>query len=79
MKVEELEKYGAALEMPKEAVKQQSKIMLKAIKQKFGVFGMMGVFKDTFFYQTKLKKENPDIVSDAAGNYRIHPENFKRL
>lgn len=66
MKVEELEKYGAALEMPKEAVKDQSKIMLHAIKQKFGVFGMIRVFKDTFINQIKLKKENPDTLKKAA-------------
>jgi hypothetical protein len=66
MKVEELEKYGAALEMPKEAVKDQSKIMLNAIKQKFGVFGMIGVFKDTFINQIKLKRENPDTRKKAV-------------
>ena len=36
MKVEELEKYGAALEMPKEAVKKQSKIMFQALREQFG-------------------------------------------
>ena len=66
MKVEELERYGAALEMPKEAMKEQSKIMLNAIQQKFGVLGMIGVFKDTFINQFKLKKENPDTLKKAA-------------
>ena len=60
MKVEELEKYGAPLEMPKEAMKEQSKIMLKALKKKFGIFGMLGVFFDTFSIQRKLKKEYPE-------------------
>ena len=60
MKVEELEKYGAPLEMPKEAMKEQSKIMFKALKKKFGIFGMLGVFFDTFALRRKLKKEHPE-------------------
>jgi len=62
MRVEELEKYGAALEMPKEAMKEQSKIMLNALKQKFGVFGIIGVLKDTIINQVKLKKENLETL-----------------
>ena len=60
MKVEELEKYGAPLEMPKEAMKEQTKIMIKALKKKFGIFGMLGVFLDTITIQRKLKKEYPE-------------------
>ena len=44
MKVEELEKYGAGLVMPKEAVKKQSKIMFRALRKRFGFWGMMGIF-----------------------------------
>jgi hypothetical protein len=66
MKPEELERYGAPLEMPKEAVKEQSKIMMNAIRQKFGVLGMIGVFKDTFLNQIRLKKENPNTLKKAA-------------
>ncbi|MFC1557066.1 L-2-amino-thiazoline-4-carboxylic acid hydrolase [candidate division KSB1 bacterium] len=60
MKVEELEKYGAKLEMPKEAVKEQTKIMLRALKNEFGILGMIGVFKDMLLFQRKLRKENPE-------------------
>lgn len=49
MKVEELERYGAKLEMPKEVMKEQSKIMLRALRREFGHYGMLGVFKDMFF------------------------------
>jgi hypothetical protein len=66
MKVEELEKYGAKLEMPKEAVKEQSKIMLKALRREFGFWGMLGVFIDTYFKKRKLKKENPKTRERAA-------------
>ena len=71
MKVEELEKYGAALEMPKEAVKEQSKIMFRALRKQFGFFGMLGIFKDTFLNQLKLKKENPETRRNAADISKI--------
>ena len=60
MKVEELEKYGAGLEMPNEAVKEQSKIMFRALRKQFGFLGMLGIFKDTFFNQIKLKRDFPE-------------------
>ena len=47
MKAEDLERFGAKLEMPKEAVRKQGKIMLRALRGEFGVLGMLGVFKDT--------------------------------
>jgi len=74
MRVEELEKYGAALEMPKEAVKEQSKIMFRALRKQFGFFGMLGIFKDTFFNQLKLKKENPGTRRKAADISKIIEE-----
>jgi hypothetical protein len=66
MKVEELEKYGAKLEMPKEAMKEQSRIMLRALRRKFGLLGMPGVFKDIYFFQRKLRKEHPETQKKAA-------------
>ena len=66
MKVEELEKYGARFEMPKEAVKEQFKIMLKALRKKFGFWGMLGVFKDMYFIQGKLRKEHPETQNKVA-------------
>ena len=66
MKVEELEKYGAKLEMPKEAMKEQSKIMLKALRKQFGFWGMLGVFIDMYFIQRRLKRDHPDTQRKAA-------------
>jgi hypothetical protein len=66
MKVEELEKYGAKLEMPKEAMKEQSKIMLKALRKKFGFWGMLGVFIDVYFIQRKLRKDHPETQKKVA-------------
>ena len=56
MKVEELEKFGAQLEMPKEAVQEQSKIIFGALRKRFGLWGMIGVVKDTLINQRRLKK-----------------------
>ena len=64
-RVEELEKYGAGLEMPKDAVKEQGKIMLKALRKQFGFFGMIGVFVDMFFIELRLRKNNPETKKKA--------------
>jgi hypothetical protein len=66
MKVEELEKFGAKLEMPKEAVKEQSKIMFRALRKRFGIWGMISIFVETFTNQIKLKKEYPETRRTAA-------------
>jgi hypothetical protein len=71
MKVEELEKYGAKLEMPKEAMKEQSKIMLKALRREFGFWGMPGVFKDMYFAQRRLKNDYPETQKKAAAISKI--------
>ncbi|MHC5074452.1 MAG: hypothetical protein ACYTFE_06480 [Planctomycetota bacterium] len=66
MKVEELEKYGAALEMGKEAVREQNKIMFRALKKEFGLFGMLGIFKDTLFNNVRLRKQYPEVQKEIA-------------
>jgi 2-dehydropantoate 2-reductase len=64
-KVEELEKFGAGLEMPKDAVKEQGRIMFKALKKKFGFWGMIGVFADMFLIEFRLRKNNPETKKKA--------------
>ena len=66
MKVEELDKFGAKLEMPKEAVKEQDKIIFRALRERFGMWGMIGIFKDTFTNQHRSKKEYPETRRKAA-------------
>ena len=66
LRVEDLEKYGAALEMPKEAVKAQIGIMIKALRKKFGLLGMLGVSLDTYFIQRRLRKDFPETREKAA-------------
>jgi 2-dehydropantoate 2-reductase len=64
-RVEELEKYGAGLEMPEDAVKEQGKIMLKALRKKFGFWGMLGVFVDMFFIEQRLRKNHLEAKKKA--------------
>ena len=66
MKVEGLEKYGAGLEMPKEAVKEQGKIMLRALRKRFGIAGMLGIYKDTWAHQRRLRRDHPETRRKAA-------------
>ena len=66
MKVEELETFGAKLEMPKEAVKTQGKIMLRALRRRFGLVGMLGIFKDTWVNQRRLRRDFPETGRKAA-------------
>jgi len=66
MKVEELEKFGAELEMPTEAVNEQGKIMLRALRRRFGIVGMLGVFKDTWANQRRLRRDHPETRRKAA-------------
>jgi hypothetical protein len=66
MKVEELEMFGAGLEMPKEAVKTQGKIMLRALRRRFGLVGMLGIFKDTWVNQRRLRRYHPETRRKAA-------------
>ena len=66
MKVEELEMFGAGLEMPKEAVNTQGKIMLRALRKRFGTVGMLGIFKDTYANQRRLRRDHPETRRKAA-------------
>jgi len=66
MKVEELERFGAKLEMPKKAVRKQGKIMLRALRKRFGILGMLGIFKDTWVNQRRLRRDHPETRRKAA-------------
>ena len=66
MKVEELQRFGASLEMPKEIVKRQGRVMLRALRRRFGILGMLGIFKDTWVNQRRLRRDNPETRRKAA-------------
>jgi hypothetical protein len=61
MKVEELDRYGGTFEMSKETVRKQGWIMLKVLRKRFGIIGMLGIFRDMFFITKKLKKDHPEV------------------
>ena len=71
IRVEDLEMYGASLEMPKDAVKAQFRITLKALRKKFGFWGMLGVFLDTYSIQRGLRRDFPETREKAAGISKI--------
>ena len=66
MKVEELKQFGANLEMPREAVKQQGKIMFRALRQRFGILGTLGILRDTWVNQRRLRRDYPETGRKAA-------------
>jgi len=66
MNVENLQMYGAALEMPRGAVKKQGMIMLRALRNRFGILGTLSVLKDTWLNQRRLRKDHPETRRKAA-------------
>ena len=61
MKVEELSQYGKTLSgLPKEAVKKQEGIVLREIRKKFGLIGILPFFIRLFLGQRRLKRKYPE-------------------
>ncbi|MFC2122665.1 hypothetical protein ACFLRP_03160 [Bacteroidota bacterium] len=61
MKVEELSQYGKTLSgLPKEAVKKQEGIVLREIRKKFGLIGILPFFIRLFLGQRRLIRKYPE-------------------
>ena len=61
MKVEELTQYGKTLSnLPKEALKKQESIVLREIRNKFGLIGILPFFIRLFLGQRELKRKYPE-------------------
>ena len=71
VRVEDLEMYGKSLEMPKEAVKTQLRILWTALRKQFGFLGALGVFLDTYLIQRRLRRDFPDARRRAAAMGKI--------
>ena len=71
MRVEDLANYGASLEMPKEAVKTQFRILWTALRRRFGVVGALRVFLDTYLIQRRLRRNFPKTKRRAAAMGKI--------
>ncbi|MCG8700527.1 MAG: L-2-amino-thiazoline-4-carboxylic acid hydrolase [Bacteroidales bacterium] len=65
MKVEELEMYGKALQMPKQALKKQAKIVFGLLRKEFGIFGIPGLLIGMKKHAKRINKEFPDAVKKA--------------
>ncbi len=64
MKVEELEMYGKALEMPKDAQKKQIKIVFNQLKNEFG-YKSIGILFGVLKHAKRIKKEYPEAIARA--------------
>ncbi|WP_430814926.1 L-2-amino-thiazoline-4-carboxylic acid hydrolase [Carboxylicivirga sp. RSCT41] len=65
MKVEELEMYGKALEMPIEALKKQKKIVFHLLRREFGLLGLVPLLLGIQKHRKRLKKEYPVALQEA--------------
>ena len=73
MKVEELTQYGKTLSgIPKEAMKKQESIVMREIRKKFGMIGILPFFIRLLLEQKRLKRKYPEAyqatlkVGDSA-------------
>jgi hypothetical protein len=66
MKVEELSQYGQTLSgMPKEAMKKQEIIVMKEIRKKFGIIGILPFFIRLYLEQKRLIRKYPEAYQAA--------------
>jgi hypothetical protein len=65
MKVEELEMYGKALEMPKEAMKKQAKIIFGLLRKEFGIFGLPSILIRMKKHSKRIAKQYPEALKKA--------------
>ena len=66
MKVEELSQYGKTLSsIPKKAMKKQKTIVLREIRMKFGLLGILPFFIRMLFDQKTLKRNFPEAYQEA--------------
>ena len=65
MKVEELEMFGQALEMPKAALKKQKKIVFNLIKKEFGLCGFIPLAMRIRKHTQRITKGYPKAIEKA--------------
>ncbi|UCG66916.1 MAG: L-2-amino-thiazoline-4-carboxylic acid hydrolase [Deltaproteobacteria bacterium] len=66
MKVEELSQYGKTLSgLPKEALKKQKAIVLREIRTKYGLLGILPFFIKILLGQKALKENYPEAYHEA--------------
>ncbi len=67
MKVEELSMYGKALEMPKEGVRKQMKVVFNLLRKEFGILGLFGIMLGIKKHSKRITNEYPEAM-DKANN-----------
>ena len=66
MKVEELSQYGKTLSgLPKEAMKKQQAIVIREIRKKFGLLGIVPFFIRLLLGQRAIKKNYPEAYQET--------------
>jgi len=71
MKVEELAMYGKALEMPKEGVKNQMKIMFKLLRKEFGIAGLIGIIPGVIRHSKRIRRDYPEAMEKAKNISKV--------
>jgi uncharacterized protein YbjT (DUF2867 family) len=71
MKVEDLSQFGRPLGMPKKAQRKQVGIVFTALREKFGLLGMVPVLINLLAEQHRIRRARPDLVAKAR---EIGPE-----
>jgi hypothetical protein len=71
MRLEEVSKYGQPLTFPKEVQRKQLGIVLSAMREEFGLLGLVPFLVRVVSEQRRLRKAHPDLVAEAS---RIGPE-----
>jgi hypothetical protein len=65
MRVEELSMYGKALEMPKEGLKKQMKVVLNLLRKEFGIFGLVKIMFSVRKHSKRITNEYPEAIKTA--------------
>ena len=76
MKVEDLSQYGKPLGLPKEAQRKQVGIVFSALRERFGLLGMVPFLIRVLAEQRRIRRARPDLVAKAR---EIGPEVAKEM
>lgn len=79
MKVEELEMYGKALEMPKEALRKQTKIIFNLLRKEFGLGGLIGITLGIRKHTKRIKKEYPEAMAKAKKTNEVIAKELSKM
>lgn len=65
MRVEELSMYGKALEMPKEGLRKQMKVVLNLLRKEFGVYGLIKIMLGIRKHMKRISDKYPEAIEKA--------------